>query len=379
LRSTTFTAFLTFAVLGCGNTSAQQSQTLEQDWEVQPALWSPRPILIPRSTAVVQDSAGWDTVTLLDSVLRHSRQAAKAKADSAAPDSAPARKTAAPTKKRSRFNISSADSARWPVKTAPPLPESLLPEHRIVAFYGNPLSKRMGILGELEPDSMLARLERVATHWAEADSGQKVLPALHLIATVAQSYPGPARKYRLQMPDTVIERVAQWAEDRGWLLFLDIQVGVSSVEDELKVLVPYLRRPYVHLALDPEFAMKDGKRPGTDWMGRMDAAEVNHAVEVLAKIVEDHQLPPKVLVVHRFTRNMLTNASQIRLDPRVQVVIDMDGWGTPGSKMGAYRWFVVRHPVQYTGFKLFYKNDKPMMTPEEVLELYPKPMYIQYQ
>ena len=77
-------------------------------------------------------------------------------------------------------------------------------------------------------------------------------------------------------------------------------------------------------------------------------------------------------MVHRFTRNMLTNASQIRLDPRVQVVIDMDGWGTPGSKMGAYRWFVVRHPVQYTGFKLFYKNDKPMMTPQQVLELYPE-------
>ena len=114
-------------------------------------------------------------------------------------------------------------------------------------------------------------------------------------------------------------------------------------------------------------------------MGRMDASEVNHAVGVLARIVEDHQLPPKVLVVHRFTRNMLTNASQIRLDPRVQVVIDMDGWGTPGSKMGAYRWFVVRHPVQFTGFKLFYKNDKPMMTPQQVLELYPKPMYIQYQ
>jgi hypothetical protein len=281
--------------------------------------------------------------------------------------------------KRSAFNISPGDSARWPVKAPPPLPESIIPEHRIVAFYGNPLSKRMGILGELPPDQMLSRLEEVATQWAAADSGQKVLPALHLIATVAQGYPGPARKYRLQMPDSIIERVADWAEERGWLLFLDIQVGVSTVEEELKVLVPYLRRPYVHLALDPEFAMKDGKRPGTDWMGRMDASEVNHAVGVLANIVEQHQLPPKVLVVHRFTRNMLTNASQIRLDPRVQVVIDMDGWGSPGSKMGAYRWFVVRHPVQYTGFKLFYKNDKPMMTPEQVLELYPKPMYIQYQ
>jgi hypothetical protein len=161
-------------------------------------------------------------------------------------------------------------------------------------------------------------------------------------------------------------------------VFLDIQAGQSSVEAELQQLLPYLQRPYVHLALDPEFAMKGGGIPGKR-IGTMDAAEVNHAIDVLGKLVTEHKLPPKVLVVHRFTRNMLTNASAIRLDPRVQVVIDMDGWGTPGSKMGAYRWFVVRHPVQYTGFKLFYKNDKPMMTPQQVLELYPKPLYIQYQ
>jgi hypothetical protein len=401
LRSTTTSAFLTACLIGCGNASsgavAQQTVELEQDWEVQPKLWSPQAILIPRSIPAARpDSSGDSIATVtLQSTLH---------VDSAGPDTGPADSilnpgpvsrrpvdsvpaagigrrpgSAAAKPKRSAFNISPSDSAKWPVKAPPPLPESIIPEHRIVAFYGNPLSKRMGILGELPPEEMLARLEEVATQWAAADSGQKVLPALHLIATVAQGYPGPARKYRLQMPDSVIERVADWAEQRGWILFLDIQVGVSTVEEELKVLVPYLKRPYIHLALDPEFAMKDGKRPGTDWMGRMDASEVNHAIGVLAEIVEQYQLPPKVLVVHRFTRNMLTNASQIRLDPRVQVVIDMDGWGPPGSKMGAYRWFVVRHPVQYTGFKLFYKNDKPMMTPEQVLELYPKPVYIQYQ
>jgi hypothetical protein len=383
LRSTIIVAFLAAILLGCNNASARatQQETEAQDWDVQPPLWSPRAILVPRSPAG-PDSTAADTVALVDSLIAHSRAAL----DSAARDSAgtakasgSARSAAAAPKRRGLFNISSADSALWPVKTPPPLPGSILPEHRVVAFYGNPLSKRMGILGELPPEEMLPRLEKVAAEWAAADSGQKVLPALHLIATVAQGYPGPARKYRLQMPDSVINQVASWAEERGWLLFLDIQVGVSNVEDELKVLVPFLKRPYVHLALDPEFAMKDGKRPGTDWMGRMDASEVNHAVGVLAQIVEEQQLPPKVLVVHRFTRNMLTNASQIRLDPRVQVVIDMDGWGTPGSKMGAYRWFVVRHPVQFTGFKLFYKNDKPMMTPNQVLELYPRPMYIQYQ
>jgi hypothetical protein len=403
LRSTISSAFLAAFLLGCGSGSSgavAQQTVQEQDWEVQPSLWSPRAILIPRSTPPATASALPDsmrTVTLQSTLHPDSSTPVLAVAipivghskipptpgDSALPDSLRSAPKSAGTPKakpkRSAFNISPSDSAKWPVKAPPPLPESLIPEHRIVAFYGNPLSKRMGILGELPPEQMLARLEEVATQWAAADSGQKVLPALHLIATVAQGYPGPTRKYRLQMADSVIERMANWAEEKGWILFLDIQVGVSTVEDELRVLVPYLKRPYVHLALDPEFAMKDGKRPGTDWMGRMDASEVNHAIGVLAEIVEQHGLPPKVLVVHRFTRNMLTNASQIRLDPRVQVVIDMDGWGSPGSKMGAYRWFVVRHPVQYTGFKLFYKNDKPMMTPEQVLELYPKPMYIQYQ
>ena len=356
LRSTIVAAFLGSGLAGCGNAQAGTAQaaasdSTAQDWETDPPLWVPRPILVPKSSPPVSVD------TPVDSTRRDSTK--------------PRNKTS--------FNISSADSARWPVPLAPPLPGSLLPEHRIVAFYGNPLSKRMGILGEIAPDSMLVRLERTAARWAAADSGQKVLPALHLIATVAQGYPGPARKYRLQMPDSTIERVAHWAETRGWIIILDIQPGLSSVKAELPVLLPYLRRPYVHLALDPEFAMKDGHLPGRDWMGNMDASEVNHAIGILAKLVEQHQLPPKVLVVHRFTRNMLKNAHLIKPDPRVQVVIDMDGYGPPGSKMGAYRWFVVRHPVQYTGFKLFFKNDKPMMTPEQVLELYPKPMYIQYQ
>jgi hypothetical protein len=396
LRSTTITAFISLGLIGCGNApagaSSQQAEQIEQDWESQPKLWVPRAILIPRATppilpadslidSVKSDTTKADTTTA-DSAQADPSSADSARAETAKADSLPSTKAkpAASAKlRRSPFNISPRDSARWPVPGPPPLPGSIIPEHRIVAFYGNPLSKRMGMLGEVDPEEMLARLEKVATQWAAADSGQKVLPALHLIATVAQGYPGPAKKYRLQMPDSVIERVASWAEERGWLLILDIQTGLSTVEQEVTVLVPYLKRPYVHLALDPEFAMKDGKLPGRDWMGRMDAAEVNHAIDVLAKIVEEYQLPPKVLVVHRFTRNMLTNASQIRRDPRVQVVIDMDGYGPPGSKMGAYRWFVVRHPVQYTGFKLFYKNDKPMMTPEQVLELYPKPMYIQYQ
>ena len=267
--------------------------------------------------------------------------------------------------------------AGWPAGPAT-LPGSILPTHRIVAFYGNPFSKRMGVLGALPRDSMFALLRKTAAEWGAADSTEPVRPALHLIATVAQGRPGRDGMHRLRMPDSLIDQVAGWAEANHWLLFLDVQVGQSTVEKELPRLLPYLARPYVHLALDPEFSMKDGSAPGTR-IGTMDAADVNYAVAMLEGLVDSLKLPPKVLVVHRFTQRMLTNYDRITVDPRVQVVIDMDGFGGRPLKRSVYRDFVVKEPVQFTGFKLFYKNDQPMMTPDEVLSLSPIPVYIQYQ
>jgi len=200
----------------------------------------------------------------------------------------------------------------------------------------------------------------------------------HLIVTVAQARPGSDGKYRLRHPDTLIGEVARWAETRGWLLFLDIQVGQSSVAAELPRLVPWLKQPWVHLAIDPEFSMQSGRVPGTR-IGTLDAREINEAIDLLAKLVDQEHLPPKVLVVHRFTENMLTNYRAIRTDPRVQVVIDMDGFGTPGLKKRIYEFVVTHRPVQFTGIKLFFKNDHPMMTMREILRLAPIPLYIQYQ
>ncbi len=292
------------------------------------------------------------------------------------PDSARGGSAAPPPPPRKRY-LSATDTVPWP-DLGPLAPGALLPSHRIIAFYGNPLSKRMGILGELPPAQMLAKLEATAAEWAAADSTRTVQPALHMIVTVAQASAGSDGKYRLRMTDSLMERVARWAEERGWLFFVDVQTGLSSVEAELPRLVPLLRRPYVHLALDPEFAMRNGTRPGRK-IGTMDAAEVNHAIDLLSSIVKAEGIPPKILVIHRFTSKMLTNASKIRRDPAVQVVIDMDGFGAPSLKRSTWRIVVQKDPVQYTGFKLFYKNDKPMMTMKQVIELYPSPVYIQYQ
>jgi hypothetical protein len=269
----------------------------------------------------------------------------------------------------------------WPAPPAP-LPGSILPAHRIVAFYGNPLSRRMGVLAAQPVDSMLARLDREVAAWTAADSSTPAQPALHLIAVVAQGSPGRDGKYRQPADSSLIERVYGWARSHGALLFLDVQLGRSTMEAELPRLLPFLRRPDVHLGLDPEFAMSEKGVPGTR-IGSLDAREVNEAIDQLADLVTTDSLPPKVLVIHRFTRDMLRHSDRIRIDPRVQVVINMDGWGPPAWKRESYRRYVARFPVEYTGFKLFYHNDTKagdrLMTPAQILSLFPRPVYIQYQ
>jgi hypothetical protein len=271
----------------------------------------------------------------------------------------------------------------WPVPDAPdPLPGSILPQKRIVAFYGNPLAKGMGILGQIDSARMLAKLDSEVAKWNAADPDHPVQPALHLIAVVASDYPGTAGKYRTRMDSTVIQRVYNWAQSRNALLFLDVQLGTGTLQEELPRLLPWLKHPDIHLGLDPEFAMKKGHVPGTR-IGSLDAKDINYASQLLADLVTRENIPPKVLVVHRFTRPMLTNSKHIHLDPRVQIVINMDGWGPPAQKRDSYRAYVWRYPVEYTGFKLFYKNDTKkghkLMSPADVLALNPKPLYIQYQ
>lgn len=276
-------------------------------------------------------------------------------------------------------------STGWPVAGPAAAPGAILPARRIVAFYGNPLSKRMGALGEYEVDDMLARLDREVKAWEEADPSTPVVPALHLVTVVAQGAAGRDGKWRLRMDSTLIAKVHGWAKSRNGLLFLDVQTGWSTIQEELPRLRPWLEQPDIHFGMDPEFNMhgnREGVAPGKK-IGTYDAKDINFAVRTLAEISRSKGIPPKVLVVHRFTQQMVTNASSIRLDPNVQVVMDMDGWGPPWLKFDSYRSYVVNEPVQFTGFKLFFHNDTkkgdPLLTPRELVLLVPAPHYIQYQ
>ena len=276
-------------------------------------------------------------------------------------------------------------TGRWPVKNAPyPLPGAILPFKRVVAFYGNLYAKKMGILGELPPNQMLAKLKGEVSNWEKADPQTPVQPALHYIAVVASGFGGKDGKYRNRMPFKQIDSVLSLAKKAHAIVFLDIQVALSNIRSEVPQLEKYWIMPNVHFGMDPEFSMKDGSLPGKK-IGTFDAADVNYVSTYLTGLVKKYNLPPKILIVHRFTKKMVTNYKEIKLHPEIQLVMDMDGWGEPDLKTGTYRNFIYPEPVQFTGFKLFYKNDikkapHHMLTPTEVLTKYkPYPVYIQYQ
>lgn len=271
----------------------------------------------------------------------------------------------------------------WPVKGPNPLAGAILPFNRIIAFYGNLYSKKMGILGELPKNEMLAKLRGEVASWQAADSSIPVIPALHYIAVTAQGAPGKGSKYRLRMPFHQIDTIINWAKEIDALVFVDLQVGLSTLGEEALALEKYLQMPQVHLGIDPEFSMKGGHVPGKK-IGTFDAADVNVAIDYLAGLVSKYNLPPKILIIHRFTQGMLTNYKQIKNVPEVQIVIDMDGWGNKTLKRSTYLRYIYREPVEFTGFKLFYKNDTKtgadqLYTPQELLKFTPKPIYIQYQ
>jgi hypothetical protein len=273
---------------------------------------------------------------------------------------------------------------KWPTGPAA-MSGAILPASRIVAYYGNPHSKKMGVLGEYPEQQMLSMLDKSVAEWRKADPSTPVIPAIHLVTVVAQGAPGPDGGWRRRENPQTIEQAYNWAKSRKGLLFVDIQAGHSTLQAELPLLLKYLERPDVHLGIDPEFYMhykREGLRPSSK-VGQMMASDVNYVIQTLDKLVADKHLPPKILIVHRFRADMVPDAENIKPTPRVQVVMDMDGWGPPWLKFDSYRDYIVAHPVAFTGFKLFYHNDtksgEPLLTPLEVLRLLPHPLYIQYQ
>lgn len=265
-----------------------------------------------------------------------------------------------------------------PVAEEPTTLGGLLPNNRVLSFYGFPGDERMGILGEYDMGRLLELLREQATAYEQADPSKPVILAFEIVASVAQREPQADGSWLLDAPSDMLNEYADFTRDNGMLLILDAQIGYRTVENDVKGLRPWLAQDHVHLAIDPEFAMEDGETPGIE-IGSIDATDVQWAQQWLVDLAKEEGISPKLLIVHQFRESMITDKAKIVPMSGVQLVIDADGWGPPDQKRSTYDYVNNVTAVEYAGVKLFYRQDDPLMSAEDIVNLEPSPLFVMYQ
>ena len=270
-------------------------------------------------------------------------------------------------------------SAALTVPEPLPLLPSVFERAQVVSFYGYPGLPVMGALGAYAPLDAVAAVSEVAAEYDALNGRREVVPALHLIVAVAQRYSGSDGLYLDRMDADLLAEYVEAAREREVLLFLDIQVGWSDVLFEVGWLAEALREPFVHLAIDPEFAtLSRGAPPGVA-IGSLAASEVNAVQVYLARMVRALGLPPKVLVLHQFLDGMLLDVEAYQALPEVELAIDMDGYGGDQAKLSKYDRYSLAGYSERAAIKLFYDWDAPLITPARLQALEHPPDLIIYQ
>ncbi|HJM75319.1 MAG TPA: hypothetical protein QGI71_05595 [Dehalococcoidia bacterium] len=265
------------------------------------------------------------------------------------------------------------------IRVLPPPAPSVFEDAQVVAFYGHPGIPGMGALGVYGPERLAEEVTRVAALYDALNGDRDVIPALHLITSIAQPRPGADGTYLEFISDEKLAIYVDLAEEHGLLLILDEQIGWSDPLTDVQRLEWALKKPFVHLALDPEWSTRPyAVAPGV-MIGTLGAPEVNAVQQYLADLVRRYNLPPKVLVLHQFRSGMLTDTESYRDVLEVEISIDMDGFGGPWPKLANYDRFALAEYSERPAIKLFYDWDVPLMDPARIQGLDTPPDLIIYQ
>ncbi|GAA1430771.1 hypothetical protein GCM10009616_16220 [Microlunatus lacustris] len=290
--------------------------------------------------------------------------------------------TAAPGSPAPTADPGTATAAPTPTPAAQELPRggrTVFPRYRLVGYAGLTGAPTLGRLGTGPLDQRVREMERRARPYR---AGREILPVLEVIATIVQADPGRDGTYRSRISDDQISVYLAAARKRDALLLLNIQPGRADFMDEAKAYRRWLDEPDVGLALDPEWAMGPGQVPGRVF-GRTTGKELDGVARYLADVVEAGDLPEKVLVYHQLAPSIVRSESGLRRHRGVALVKSVDGIGVPAAKVETYRLVNRTTPEHvHPGFKLFYTEDAeagPLMTPEQVLALDPRPEYVLYE
>ena len=249
----------------------------------------------------------------------------------------------------------------------------------ILAFYGHPNSRNMGILGRYSIEELNKKLTELAAEYEAVSGGRKVRKAFYLIYGTV--WPGGDIGI---LNEQILMRYIQYGLQNNILVFIDHQIGRFDPVNSLKSMLRFLKYPNVHLALDPEWRTN---KPMVE-IGSVTAEEVNLAQQVMEEYIIENNIPgERLLVIHQFNRVMIRNREAVKSNfNRVRLVHCADGFGPPHLKRSSYAYNAEATNIPVKGFKLFYNFgipgagfDSPILTPKEVYELSPRPYLIMYQ
>jgi hypothetical protein len=251
----------------------------------------------------------------------------------------------------------------------------IFPRYRLVAYYGTAGTGSLGVLGEASPRQTTRRLREVARRYRAGRPQVQI--TYELISTVADAGPGADGDYSHFIDRSAVRTYVRSARRNNAYLVLDLQPGRSTFLSQARKLRWALKKPWVGLALDPEWRMGPGQVPGQQ-IGSVRAAEVNRVSRWLARLTRANDLPQKLLMVHQFRTDMVQNPQRIASRPGLAMVQHIDGFGTRSQKLQTYR--TVERSEQFTmGFKLFYDEDTDLFKPRRVLRIRPRTRYVSYQ
>ena len=256
----------------------------------------------------------------------------------------------------------------------------VLPGKRYVALYGHPGSRSLGVLGEQGPDASVGRSVELATQYAQLDPGTAAVPTFEVIATVADAQPGADGDYSSEATIEHLRPYVDAAARVGVYVLLDLQPGYADFLSQARIYEELLLQPHVGLALDPEWRLAPGQQHLRQ-VGRVGADEVNAVGDYLATLVRDHALPQKIMLLHQFRTTMLHDRERIVSDrDELAVITQMDGNGTPSAKLDTWRTLLPAAPAGMSfGWKNFYDEDAPMLSPADTLAVQPAPVFVSYQ
>ncbi|GAA4432488.1 hypothetical protein GCM10023169_38250 [Georgenia halophila] len=278
-----------------------------------------------------------------------------------------------------------AETLAWRTATAatgtelPGGGQLVLPGKTYVAMYGTPGTDALGVLGEQGVGDTVRRAADLARPYRSL-TDTEVVPALEIIASVATAGAGPDGNYSNEQSVEVLRPLVEAAAEHGQYVVLDLQPGRADFLTQAKHYEELLRMPHVGLALDPEWRLRPDEEP-LQRIGHVDVAEVNSVVNWLADLTRKHSLPQKLLVLHQFQPRMIPGVNDVdQSRSELAVLIHADGQGGQGAKQGTWSRLRNNAPdVQWWGWKNFYDEDQPMLTPEQTMAVEPTPNFISYQ